>query len=1623
MRDVATRWTSSVAALAFAVALATTAPALAQTDLVPPSIVGQPPALDLPPLASGVEEEARRVARRATPEALRARQESRTAHRNLSDSEALALAERLFPAATTKPTWTPPALAPGDELGPFEGDFARWVMHGPGKRPSIVDSEIPLRVEDESGAKRDVSFALEESATAFKPANPHVPVRLPKRLSDGAALTGADVAVVPDASATPTPKTVGGKLFYPNADRNTDIVLAPHPRGLETFHVLRADSAPRRLGLDFRLPAGAELAPAPGGIADGAQVVKGARTLATVRAPEATDADGAPVPVRYDIRGKRLSLEVDHRQGDYRYPILVDPVVEDQNRWNTNSSIDFRGWRYYRNGTLFNAQSGRYGRGLYINRDPTYMQNGQYGEWYYQAPGDAFVYRAEFLDGHHDDQGSSCVTEYVSGGDGAQMCGGGHNLNRTFCTRDNCAVDGPRGNYMAFRFGFSGDMQVTRNVGGFLGGARVYMHDTNAPSLDQPVAQVDPGTGAGVAEPTGWTRQRTWATRFTGRDGGLGVKRHRVENASGAIVGEKLYTGCTAQCPQVLTQTVPYTLPDGLHSLRARVRDNPDHPSALSAAWERRVDATAPTVTTTGTLKDSQADWLRDGTKRSLRIDARDEDPSGPRAGVGSLKVEVDGKTVEPTSTCAQDSCRLVRDFSFDPAVYGDGRHTVAVTTTDRAGNVSSQSYAVKVDRGGPALKLSGSLKEAENTPVMEESYELQAEASDPGAGVKSVEILVDGIRKRFDEQSCAAGACPTSRSSSLTFDPAEYARGEHVIEVKSIDGFDQASSQSFKVSTGPRTGDLPRYEFERFQLDEGFELAVNAGNGNALLKQTGFAIEETDLDYTVDHYYNGLSDLDSAVGRGGWSLGAGGAARLTSLEGGSVTLDGPSGYGAAFVRRGDGTFKSPAGVDQDLTKQSDGTFKLTLADTEDELTFDDAGLPMARLDQGGRSINYEHDGQGRLTSIADTEGRRTTFGYDDKGLLSTMVDPGDRQHSYAHDLLGNLSSYTAPDGRRTTFAYDPLSKKLVGTTGPSGSLTRIGYDAQGRVTSVKRGVNPLTLLGGSETTFRYEGASTIASADQGPRTSYSFDRALMAVRVQRGTGPPSLDLTGSLSEQAGQALQDGETYELGMAASDGGPLRNLEVTVDGETAHSADAVCRNGCGSLTRSWTFDVNDYLPGEYVVRVAATDAAGDALRKVLRVIVPPKPAIPPMRTQTDDPEPPEADVDADVSASACETDFGAGSAMCGPSISGGEVAPAADRRGGSMTIVPAVARSAATTPGVAVASEFRRLVVNPVTQVEFGIADQKPAIARDDDYAALGVRTVRYGVPWDIVTNPAYSARLASFRAWYADHMTRDQMFVAFDSDSTAKKTRGPSIAAYMKAIKAFKSRFPGVDAYSPWNEPNFSTEPTTSNKRANPFAEGPRLLAKYTNMAQRALCKRGSRYPCAIVAGDLAQLSKSELRYEVQFRDALKSFEPASRRQPLPRIWALHPYQDGLYNYSLRTSRASAFIKRAPATARIWFSEVGAFLTRDGVAVNDLQGQAQDESYLVNQLSLLRRVDRMYHYYFCNTTGTPPDDTSLLDTPEGSPEENPCGDVRRPAYETFAKAAREGRHLSPLQFDP
>ena len=52
-------------------------------------------------------------------------------------------------------------------------------------------------------------------------------------------------------------------------------------------------------------------------------------------APSAIDSDGtAGTGCRWSVAGSDLELSFPHAEGDYHYPILVDPIIEDYN-WAT----------------------------------------------------------------------------------------------------------------------------------------------------------------------------------------------------------------------------------------------------------------------------------------------------------------------------------------------------------------------------------------------------------------------------------------------------------------------------------------------------------------------------------------------------------------------------------------------------------------------------------------------------------------------------------------------------------------------------------------------------------------------------------------------------------------------------------------------------------------------------------------------------------------------------------------------------------------------------------------------------------------------------------------------------------------------------------------------------------------------------------------------------------------------------------------------------------------------------------------------------------------------------------------------------------------------------------------
>lgn len=105
-----------------------------------------------------------------------------------------------------------------------------------------------------------------------------------------------------------------------------------------------------------------------------------------------------------------------------------------------------------------------------------------------------------------------------------------------------------------------------------------------------------------------------------------------------------------------------------------------------------------------------------------------------------------------------------------------------SLDAVDNRGEDSGRDWDVKIDRSAPDVALSGSLKERENDSLDEDAYHLKVEATDgdaanPRSGAKSIEILVDGERRDYVEQPCAAGSC--SLSHDFVFRTKEYAPGE----------------------------------------------------------------------------------------------------------------------------------------------------------------------------------------------------------------------------------------------------------------------------------------------------------------------------------------------------------------------------------------------------------------------------------------------------------------------------------------------------------------------------------------------------------------------------------------------------------------------------------------------------------------------------------------------------------------------------------------------------------------------------------------------------------------------------------------------------------------------------
>jgi hypothetical protein len=188
-----------------------------------------------------------------------------------------------------------------------------------------------------------------------------------------------------------------------------------------------------------------------------------------------------------------------------------------------------------------------------------------------------------------------------------------------------------------------------------------------------------------------------------------------------------------------------------------------------------------------------------------------DVSTSDPYSGMKSIEVKVDGVRKHYVEEPCSGGCPTSRatSWTYRAADYTPGTHTITVTAKDQLGaggdgrHVTTTTWQVDGDDQPPDVALEGTLWEADEAVVSDPSYDLHIDSGDgtadePGVGVKSIEVTVDGQQKLFASQSCPDGACQLDRT--FTFNTASYSEGAHDIDVKVLDQIGNESIDSESV-------------------------------------------------------------------------------------------------------------------------------------------------------------------------------------------------------------------------------------------------------------------------------------------------------------------------------------------------------------------------------------------------------------------------------------------------------------------------------------------------------------------------------------------------------------------------------------------------------------------------------------------------------------------------------------------------------------------------------------------------------------------------------------------------------------------------------------------------------
>ena len=660
--------------------------------------------------ADAVREEEERKEELASPALVQEREASRHAYSDLNDAEAEALLNSTFSSVLEQLNSEPSRYMSDARLDrPLgEGDA---VVTSEGKT-ALMEGSIPVEAENDEGKLSKVDLSLEKTQEGFVPVNPLVEVNIGKNAEEGIEV-GSGGLTVTQAGAEE------GSVGEPFGDKNvffgeveegsdTDLLVSPISAGVEMSDMLRSADSPETLRFPIETPVASELRPVAGG---GVEVVsdEGA-PLAMVRKPTAVDAQGTAVPVGVKIDGHSVVLQVEHRSGDFAYPILVDPTVEnlyqDWGWWYSGQhTAGLSAWSW---GQTAGASWINHGysdtswpswNGLFIATAPASMSE-SWGQWSYSAPNaNTYLANATINPFYRNNRTCSAPTPYPQPWDYDGMWNE-TSWNRLLTNQANqqgWSNLESWGRALIIGVGTSGTyIPCWRDIG--IGGVGIWLEDWDYPYINS-------ATGA----PTGWIRKDNTARTInvSATDGGLGVRTVRLIAPGGkeSNWSKPLCAGTYEnRCPNAESGVVTYELSqfplEGEITMGLVVEDPTK--KTWSEQFPIKTDGTPPNVTLSGQLASITAETGEKEKAQSegkdklsmpvynLKISAEDGSSSSPRSGVKELKLLMDGNPLatDPGS-CSSESCASTLEWNYPVVLTGltEGTHTLEIGASDFVGN------------------------------------------------------------------------------------------------------------------------------------------------------------------------------------------------------------------------------------------------------------------------------------------------------------------------------------------------------------------------------------------------------------------------------------------------------------------------------------------------------------------------------------------------------------------------------------------------------------------------------------------------------------------------------------------------------------------------------------------------------------------------------------------------------------------------------------------------------------------------------------------------------------------------------------------------------------------------